>query len=273
MVEPAINRAEECRDAFVDAFAQEIRSSEMILLAVFADDGKRPFLPGLIESPSGEQGSYRHSLGCLELGLGGQRQEVGFVLQTWPLFGFGDVFEWWLAPARKSGATLLANGWIPNDIRTSESIIIWAATVLQELHKTSWMKATEYPEVFQFAAGAASLETWRRLIERRVGTGPGTGAPVDCEIAGDENEIDRIKWLAEAMLLVQKHPDWSDRSIARTVRKSPSVLSRSKVYQAAAKIARGDKLDLRKGHRTFDADSGLADIEAADFDDPSEREF
>lgn len=75
----------------------------------------------------------------------------------------------------------------------------------------------------------------------------------------------RLKWLAEAMLLVDKHPDWPDAEIARKVGKNPSQLSRSREYQAAAGIARGDKSELRKGHIVVPNDRHAPrDVEAID---------
>ncbi|MCK4342441.1 MAG: hypothetical protein KAY37_12040 [Phycisphaerae bacterium] len=74
----------------------------------------------------------------------------------------------------------------------------------------------------------------------------------------------RIQWLAEAMLLVQDHPDWSDAEIARHVGKDRSTLSRSKEYRASAAMARGKKADLPSGHIKNDPDTGLTDVEAYD---------
>ena len=71
----------------------------------------------------------------------------------------------------------------------------------------------------------------------------------------------RAKWLAEAMLLVRDHPDWSDRGIARRVHMAPSALSRSREYQAAAAMARGDKSKLPRGHIKRDGATGRTDVE------------
>lgn len=51
----------------------------------------------------------------------------------------------------------------------------------------------------------------------------------------------RAKWLAEAMLTVQDHPEWSDATIAERVGIDKSRLSRSPVYRAAARMARTPK--------------------------------
>lgn len=49
---------------------------------------------------------------------------------------------------------------------------------------------------------------------------------------------EKIRWLAEAMTLVQQQPDLSDAAIARVVRRHPSALTRNPTYQTAAKLAR-----------------------------------
>ena len=82
----------------------------------------------------------------------------------------------------------------------------------------------------------------------------------------------RGKWLAEAMLLVRDHPDWSDAEIARRVGKDKSTLSRSREYQTAATMARGAKDDRPRGHILVDPNSGLRDVEAYS-DDPAERDL
>lgn len=74
-------------------------------------------------------------------------------------------------------------------------------------------------------------------------------------------------WLAEAMMLVRDHPDWSDREIAKVVSKDRSTLSRSPEYQAAADIARQQGGRVLRGHVTTDPESGQRGIEAYDPDD------
>jgi len=77
------------------------------------------------------------------------------------------------------------------------------------------------------------------------------------------------RWLADAMLQVRDHPEWSDAEIARQVRVNPSTLSRSPEYQAAAAMARGDKACLPKGQITVDPDDRRAPrrLEAVEPDD------
>ncbi|REJ90647.1 MAG: hypothetical protein DWQ34_16950 [Planctomycetota bacterium] len=79
----------------------------------------------------------------------------------------------------------------------------------------------------------------------------------------------RARWLAEAMLLVRDHPDWSDASIAERVGRHKSQLSRSPEYQTAAALARDPQRDPPKGRITVDPRSGLTDVEAYS-EDPQE---
>jgi len=91
------------------------------------------------------------------------------------------------------------------------------------------------------------------------------GKPNDGNIAADlqntprptDSDIDRvrarqrkkIKWLAEAMSLVQTRPFMSDAAIALAVKKHPSTLSRNETYKQAAKLAR-DTMNIPKGSKT-----------------------
>jgi hypothetical protein len=71
--------------------------------------------------------------------------------------------------------------------------------------------------------------------------------------------------LAEAMLLVRDHPDWTDRKIAKEVNLNPGTLSRDETYQRAAQIARASKAGKsrsRRGHVKIDDETGRADVEA-----------
>ena len=84
--------------------------------------------------------------------------------------------------------------------------------------------------------------------------------------------VERAKWLGQALLHVRDHPDWSDAKIAREVGKHPSTLSRDKTYQAAAAMARGDKSDWQRGFIKVDPDSGQQDVEAVTRDDNESME-
>lgn len=76
--------------------------------------------------------------------------------------------------------------------------------------------------------------------------------------ADKTKRVPKIEWLARAMLLVREHPDWSDREIARTIKKSHTTLLRSPEFQAAAAMARGEKTDLPQGFK----DSKTREIDA-----------
>jgi len=74
------------------------------------------------------------------------------------------------------------------------------------------------------------------------------------------------KWLADAMLSVRDHPDWSDAKVADCAGVSPSTLCRSEIYRKAADLARHHGRPA-KGHKTADGD-----VEAYDQDgDPADR--
>ena len=60
----------------------------------------------------------------------------------------------------------------------------------------------------------------------------------DDQPSGTSRKERRIKWMAEAMLVVRDHPDWPDADIARKAGIDPSQLSRCQEYQRAAGIAR-----------------------------------
>ena len=80
------------------------------------------------------------------------------------------------------------------------------------------------------------------------------------ELVGKKEK--QLKWLAEAMVLVQEHPDWSDARIAEAVEKHKSTLSRNPFYRIAAAMARGSKEDRHRGHRTVNPDTGQLGVEA-----------
>ncbi|MFN5944959.1 MAG: hypothetical protein ACK5ZG_14805 [Phycisphaerae bacterium] len=67
-------------------------------------------------------------------------------------------------------------------------------------------------------------------------------------------------WLANAMLTVRDHPEWSDASIADSVGIDKSRLSRSPEYQKAAQMARS--LKIPRGSATYTED--ISGVEAID---------
>ena len=98
----------------------------------------------------------------------------------------------------------------------------------------------------------AHLDAVRKWLDDQIGqTQPAVTDPPPSE---EDRKLTRrerrAQWLAEAMLLVQDHPDWPDRQIAEAVKISPSQLTRSREYQSAAGLSRGQRTDLPKGHLT-----------------------
>lgn len=69
-----------------------------------------------------------------------------------------------------------------------------------------------------------------------------------------------LKWLAEAMLLVRDHPEWSDAKIADQVEIDKSRLSRSREYRAAARMARTPKTP----NGSVSIADGVRSVEAVD---------
>lgn len=74
--------------------------------------------------------------------------------------------------------------------------------------------------------------------------------------------VDKLEWLAKAILTLQEHPDWSSAEIAKKVGKHRSTLSRNSIYKTAAALARGQRTDLPSGYLTVDPDTGQTDVEA-----------
>jgi hypothetical protein len=82
---------------------------------------------------------------------------------------------------------------------------------------------------------------------RQDTTAPGPTPVSDPQTA---RKLQSKRKLAIAMMLIQEHPDWSDRSIAeKSGYKTHSTLVRNKTYQAAAAMARGKKGDLPHGNK------------------------
>ena len=89
-----------------------------------------------------------------------------------------------------------------------------------------------------------------------------TPSPLDSKPEPTNKSEKRMLWLARAMVAVQEHPDWPDCKIAEQVNIHRSTLSRSKVYKAAAAMARSSKGETRRGYLTVDSESGQRDVEA-----------
>lgn len=75
----------------------------------------------------------------------------------------------------------------------------------------------------------------------------------------------KAKWVAEAMLLVRDHPDWSDAKIAGQVGRDAAQLSRCPEYRVAAGYARERRIP--KGFLSTDPDTKVRSVEAIDPDD------
>lgn len=85
-----------------------------------------------------------------------------------------------------------------------------------------------------------------KLLEGRPHTTDAT--IIDVDPPAPKKRIPPERWLAEAMIVVEKYPEWSDRSVAKKVGINHSQLSRSPGYQKAAGIARDQGRKPAKGH-------------------------
>lgn len=131
--------------------------------------------------------------------------------------------------------------------RLSVKVIVDA--VLDDLHKTmnrrSLVQDSFEPDKVRENGARADDRTARRSAD-------GAGVPSSPEAQGEPATVHRIQkyeWLARAMFLVKEHPAWSDRKIAREVKKDHSTLLRSPEFQTAAAMARGQKTDILRGFK------------------------
>lgn len=107
------------------------------------------------------------------------------------------------------------------------------------------------------ASNAATLdaaEAENEICHTRVGSGDGKSLG---------RKVKKLRWLAEAMALVQEYPDWSDARIAKEVGRSPSTLSKNATYQKAAATARVTA-PPPKGYKRYDLYTGACSVEAED---------
>lgn len=100
---------------------------------------------------------------------------------------------------------------------------------------------------------AISIAAIRRAILKDVRPGKTAG--------GEARKRRPGEWLALAMLTIREHPEWSDRQVAKEIGVNHSTLSRSKEFQAAAVLARGQRHDYETRGYIEDAD-GERRIEA-----------
>ncbi|MFG0328575.1 MAG: hypothetical protein ACF8PN_01640 [Phycisphaerales bacterium] len=123
-----------------------------------------------------------------------------------------------------------------------------------------------FDEVIGLAANLADyMRQLSAMVRAKISRSLGASGKITV-IGEADNPPSQLVWLATAMLLVQDHPEWSDRKIAGKVGRHPSQLSRSAAYQEAAKLARGSKADIKSGYLTRDPETGMSDIEAYDDD-------
>jgi hypothetical protein len=125
----------------------------------------------------------------------------------------------------------------------SENPFVWQAIPL--------LKLAPFPQAIPLLPFHVRLTPAGRIRARELAVQPAADA------AEPSTKTERrSEWLAKAMLLVRDHPKWSDRTIAKRVRKNASSLTRSREYQAAAALARGGKDQLVRGFLRRDADGG-----------------
>lgn len=104
----------------------------------------------------------------------------------------------------------------------------------------------------------ASFVGYRLMRSRPPAKSRRTDGRMDDE---SDRKPPKKRWLADAMLLVRDHPEYTDRQIAENIGVHPSQLSRSKEYQRAADLVRGQKTHLPRGRIQIDPDTGLRDVE------------
>jgi predicted RNA-binding Zn-ribbon protein involved in translation (DUF1610 family) len=126
------------------------------------------------------------------------------------------------------------------------------------------------PDGFDLSAVLVNLEREALALQNAAPSADGEGALQTANIVtttaeqsatSETREGNKRAQLAEAMLCVRDHPKWSDRKIAKAVKVAASTLSRSRVYQAAAAMARTDKAGAKRGHNIVD-NTGLHDVQA-----------
>lgn len=136
---------------------------------------------------------------------------------------------------------------LPHDLPTRHTMFLYAEARDREPSVREVLGVVEGELAQQAPAGQAPSagEPNRPTPKADTKEQPSPDAAPQSTAAGD-SDIDRvmarkrkvIKWLAEAMSLVQTQSSMSDAAIARAVRKHPSTLTRNKTYQRAAKTAR-----------------------------------
>lgn len=191
-----VSVAELSKSQFVDALASE-DANRLQLLVVTPDEQGEFRVAGL---PGG---------GGVLLMLATVRGETGPVW-AFALFGEGacpdEPFESWLDAARRAGATVLTDQWIPGIRSVGSTETLWAACVAMQLWETPWRHETDVPRVSALPAFASSVETWNRLM--RLETEPdltavGTSAKTTGESSSEEaSKEDKLAKLAPPIRMV-----------------------------------------------------------------------
>lgn len=105
------------------------------------------------------------------------------------------------------------------------------------------------------ALAVEQRDTKERIAEKLAAAGQTIGN----EVVGLDRKVEAKTKLAKALMILEQHPEWSDRKIATDAGfKSHASLTRNKTYQIAAALAREKKNHLPRG--TKDGETG--DIEA-----------
>lgn len=189
-------------------------------------------------------------------------------------------------PIRKMFAKLLEHAGVPPSYWFSSLNNIWRASIAAiDVILDPLRREVSLTETFSRVQGGMdrALSILHQpipshVIEQTIASAMQWNELPDADVLDAPEEarkgVSKLKWLAEAMLLKQEHPDWPDAKIAKIVGRDKSTLSRNEMYQAAKAQAQGDKGGLRKGHVTVDPESGQFDVEAyADSDDPAKRNW
>jgi hypothetical protein len=151
-------RLRQCQLAFADAFAANA-SDPLVILSIVADEN------GQTKLPSWSGGSLQ-VLGPTRIDDGGKLHVVALALFV--PGPFNADFQPWLQLARQSGAALLADARIEGVDQASDPAAIWVGQLVKTLWRTEWRLETEYANVSQFLAFAASVETWKRVSSHIV---------------------------------------------------------------------------------------------------------
>jgi len=140
-----------------------------------------------------------------------------------------------VAKIRTIGAELIQHqaAWEKSEGRTTQTPTVSVSAAL--LDRLELGIATVHSIGSNFDAGMARE---RRVIES---LGARDDGPNPANNPKPTRRERRAKWLAQAMLTVRDHPEWSDATIAGKVGINKSRLSRSPEYRAAASMARTPK--------------------------------